>query len=171
MGILRGHRQQLGRLIENYNCIVLEKDVKLPPILLSRTATALGWKFLHCRMADRAFTGRLRKPSDEAALDDPSLCYQHPGRLTGKPEGLLSEILFWRVGRSSSGGDRWRLNIWRINIWRLNGPKRSSGFNLAANPPKTNRWTNCFQHNVSALPKSPPSGPALVLATLPLVLL
>jgi len=47
MGVIRGHRQQLGRLIENCNCIVLVKDVKLPPILLSRTATALGWKFLH----------------------------------------------------------------------------------------------------------------------------
>ena len=51
MGVIRGHGQQLGRLIENYNCIVLIKDVKLPPILLSRTAAALGWKFLHCGMA------------------------------------------------------------------------------------------------------------------------
>jgi hypothetical protein len=57
MGVIRGYRQQLGRLIENYNCIVLIKDMKLPPILLSRTATALGWKFLHCGMADRALQG------------------------------------------------------------------------------------------------------------------
>jgi hypothetical protein len=47
MRVIRGHRQQLGRLIENYHCIVLVKDVKLPPILLSRTAVAFGWKSLH----------------------------------------------------------------------------------------------------------------------------
>jgi hypothetical protein len=37
-------------------------------------------------MADRAFPGWLREPSGEAALDDPSLCYQHRGPFTGKPE-------------------------------------------------------------------------------------
>jgi hypothetical protein len=37
-------------------------------------------------MADRAFPGRLREPSGEATLDDPSLSYQYPSRLTANPE-------------------------------------------------------------------------------------
>jgi hypothetical protein len=37
-------------------------------------------------MADRAFPGWLHEPSGEGTLDDLSLCYQHPGRLTGKLE-------------------------------------------------------------------------------------
>jgi hypothetical protein len=37
-------------------------------------------------LAGRAFPGWLREPNGEATLDDPSPCYQHLGRLTGKPE-------------------------------------------------------------------------------------
>ena len=49
-------------------------------------------------MADRAFPGWLREPSGEATLDDPSLCYQHPGRLTGKLEiTRCPEVAFWEV--------------------------------------------------------------------------
>jgi len=35
VGVVRRHRQHFGRLIEDYNSIVLVKDAKLPPILLS----------------------------------------------------------------------------------------------------------------------------------------
>ena len=35
IGVIRGHREQFGPLIEDYNGIVFVKHVKLPPILLS----------------------------------------------------------------------------------------------------------------------------------------
>lgn len=35
IGVVRRHRQHFGRLIEDYDGIVLIKDAKLPPILLS----------------------------------------------------------------------------------------------------------------------------------------
>ena len=35
IGVILGHRQHFGRLIEDYNGIVLVKDAKLPPIVLS----------------------------------------------------------------------------------------------------------------------------------------
>lgn len=35
IGVVRGHRQHFGRLIEDYNGIVLVKNAKLPPVRLS----------------------------------------------------------------------------------------------------------------------------------------
>src|ERR1700691_1552196 len=39
-------------------------------------------------MAACSFPGLLEGTSGEATLDDPSLCYQDPGRLTGKLENI-----------------------------------------------------------------------------------
>lgn len=47
VGVVVGYCQHFGRLVEDHDGIVLVKDAKLPPILLSKKATDSGLNFLH----------------------------------------------------------------------------------------------------------------------------
>src|SRR5260370_16646160 len=51
-----------------------------------RRLPALRGDLLIWRPADRAFPGRLHRPSRGAALDDPSTSYQYSGWVTRQPE-------------------------------------------------------------------------------------